>query len=334
MDGAVSKFLEHIEVQLSPALCDDNRRNIATDITTDDDVAFLHTLGAHGDEELVSKKYKLYAAWLHGGDFVAHIPNTPSMIVTCDNVVNIAGVTKSGNLVVSSMSKNSILSAADGSVIAEFRKEGFDVTVDLEGRFWKWNLFVHTVYCFSEAGLLLHEIPVPFRPIRIAFLSDGGIVFFAETFEINGASYKLYFYSSDFEQIRSASVGHFVDDIQVCRATNEIYMLTGEHISIFSSEGEWLQDICHDKLLGSESIAVTNDKRVFVCEYDARSISVWSDNGTRVCQRVHFPYNAKPYNIALLPHGKLAVCFFCSVDKIEIRIFDLYLYTLADFIFY
>ena len=130
---------------------------------------------------------------------------------------------------------------------------------------------------------------------------------------------ELYFYDADSQKIikRICVSGGHVYDMKICCTTDEIYLLRKAHISILSSsDGTWLRDICHD-LMDPCSIELTGDQHVLICESGAYRVSVWTYQGTLVYQWMTFS-DAKPYNIALLPHGKLC-CYYAHAQQQQQR---------------
>ena len=185
MAGAMSmltEIWEHIEQQLSPVL--DN--NIVTQVEPlpCECMTLLHALSVVGGEheQLFRKKYKVYALWVDD-DLDSLIPRSPSVTIKCDER-GLMAVTKTGNLLVSTSGKASIVSVADGSVMSTFALElgtfpiesDSQFTVDSDGRLWRCICSLKRGFCFAEDGHVLQTFTLSFYPKSLGFLSDGRMV--------------------------------------------------------------------------------------------------------------------------------------------------------------
>ena len=328
----LTNFWAHIWEQLSPKFVVTTTTPATTPASEDEEVdvvAFLHALSVvHGEQTLSSRKYKLYVPWILRDDMYSHIPVQPSISMTIQysQCMDIA-VTKAGNLVVSHVylvteTRTSILSVADGSVMSTFNFKGRRPNVDPEGRLWVPQMSTtYEVCCFAEDGHLLSSRMFPFAPRNIAFFSDGRVVFCGEqivTDKQEGGCLErrsMGFYSSGDEEgsLKTVLVDNYIYQVKVCRVTNEVFALKKNRISVYSSEGVWLRDICQTNGRDIRSIELTCNRRIVACEYGGH-ISIWTDHGVLILK---CPIdNAR--TIAVLPHGKLAV-----VNNVEIRIYDL-----------
>ena len=332
MVSALTDFFEHIKAQLSPQLVVEKRNIAALPEPPSNAVAFLHAVCVlQGEQKVSDEGYEPYAVWVHGGDdLYSRVPKSSS--VTLKGFVRRVrlGVTKSGHLAVHFVDDHAdqsvcFLSVADGSVVSEFYYEGLRISVDLTGRVWTGSSYQpHTVRCYSGKGRLLRTMTMPFPPRIVAFFSDGRMVFWSSAIARGRVIYTLFFYSADGKEIQAhVCIGANVIDVKICPKTDEIYVLKEDKISVYSPKGHILRDICCGRGLMMEpsAIAVTCDGRFLVCERSACRISVWTDKGVLICHWT--PLKAMPYDIVLLPYGKVAVSLFYTINEKEIHIFDL-----------
>ena len=325
---ALSDFWRDIEARLSPTFfCETPIASVLE--RPSDDLALLHALNAHRETQLFSNKYEMYALWVQGDDLFSRVPDAPSLTMEYPKRIRTA-VTNAGHLAVSTNEKFFVVSVVDGRTINEFTPLPLltapRVAVDIKGRVWVWTLSSRIVKCYTQEGKLLYSKRLPFYLSSVAFISDGRILFGGHNIisDLHNLLPVIAFYSlieDRLEIVVMSETFETVRVVKVCPVTDEIYVLKKKHISVLSFDGGVLlrvRDICDNQINQPITMELTGNKHVFVSEW--RCISVWTGQGVPVCRWQ--PFSGVPYQINVLPFGKVAVCL-SKIIKNEIQIFSL-----------
>ena len=326
MDPLLS-FWKHIAEQLSPTL---NGGQVAARLETscDVDTACLHALGAFGHVHLKPMKVEPFALWVLRHGHYAQLPSSSSTIASPDTV---SGkrivVTKSGkHLVEVSFAGIYFRSLVDSTDVRKIdycdlrgRYVRYGIAVDSLSRLWLSCFFTEQeIWGVIEEGRILHTLKLPFVPSVFAFLPNGQLVIARNNIIGSGAG--LVFCDPDMsgeepmDTVTSPHLPKWIHCMKVSR--DEIFVLgdcNTNRISVFSLTGQFLRFICQGRLSLPQSIEVTYDGHVLVCErrlpykgFDGKfCVSVWTVQGIFV-RYWHFNFGAAN-DIAVLPYGKVAV---------------------------
>ena len=316
IDMAFHTFCAFIDEKLSPTLVggDTPLPEVPSTIC---DITLLHALNVSGQPKLSPRPYKLHALWLMTDDMYSEIPSQPSCTINLDGMVHL-NATKDGNLAVTtqhtvifyptsneSLHMTSIISVVDGSVISQFEHSGDRVTVDPEGRLWIGCRLKQKICCYTENGRLLHTIQLQQIPAvhSIAYLKDDRIVICSGRNNDYDDYKSFVIYSIRDRCIKIINTDDHVYKVKVCGATNKIFAVKRNTISIYSSDGVFLRDMNLDLIY--ISFDLTSNGRMYICYRYSSSYICDIANYTLIAKSPHCGYD-----IVVLPYGKIAIAFF------------------------
>ena len=199
--------------------------------------------------------------------------------------------------------------------------------MDPEGRLWIGCRLKQKICCYTENGRLLHTIQlqdiltehIP-AVHSIAYLKDDRIVICSGRH--NDYDYKAFFiYSIRDRRIKIIDTDDHVYKVKVCGATNKIFAVKRDTISIYSSDGVFLRDIginvisfdvlepcgagsdgSGSELLLLQLLQLTSNGRIYICYRCSSSCICDIANYTLIAKSSH-----GGYDIVVLPYGKIAI---------------------------
>lgn len=315
-------FWTHTKEQLTPVLTGHERPLAILPPQTLTDVAFLHCLSTKTNRAvwLQTWRYRQHAIWVLFDDTYTEIPFSETTVAIPDfTFQRRLAVTKAGNCMSLSWCGNVHLITAGGNEILfkverSVRRPGMqnlfnfcDITMDSSGLFWTCDHTAKIILCFTEDGRLMREIFTRFRPTAIAFSKDNELMVAEWSFgETAGLRSQITFYAHDkpVRVIRN-DVPRRIHRMLVCPRTGEIYVMDSsvDRISVFTPDGKF------DRFVGTgmqkpTGMALTGDGQLIVCEHDCQCLSIFTSEGDTVA-RWQLQHN--PLDLAILPHGKIAV---------------------------